>query len=184
MNKQQIREAKRNERENISIIRAAELSTRIAERVLKLPEYRKARSVMSYASLSGEVVTAALNERILADGKRLYLPRVRSDGTMMDAVRVLDTSVLKKGYRNITEPVDGEIARPGELDLILVPGVAFDLRGGRIGFGGGFYDRFLSEMSGLRIGLAFETQLVEDACSTETDVPMDALVTEFRMVRR
>lgn len=184
MNKQQIREAKRNERENISIIQAAELSTRIAERVLRLPEYRAARTVMSYASLAGEVVTNALNERILTDGKRLYLPRVRSESGMMDAVRVTDMSVLKRGYRNIREPSEGEIAKPGDLDLILVPGLAFDLCGGRIGFGGGFYDRFLAGMSGLRVGLAFETQLVENTCSTETDVPMDILVTEFRTISR
>lgn len=180
MTREQIRETIRTKRENISVIHAAELSARISEKVIALPEYKTAAQVLGYASLMGEVRTESLNARIIADGKQLLLPKVAGEGTM-DAVRVKDLSLLKPGKMRIPEVETGLPADPQSVDLALVPGVAFDLKGGRIGFGGGYYDRFLPKTRAIRVGLAFEMQIVEDTLALAHDQKMDLLITEERV---
>ena len=177
MTKEQIREEIRNKRENISVIQAAELSARISERALALPEYKNAQTVLGYASLIGEVRTESLNARIIADGKKLLLPKI-GDGRSMDAVRVTDLGALKPGKMRIPEVENGEAADPAEISIVFVPGIAFDKKGGRIGFGGGYYDRFLPGTKALRVALAFEMQIVEDTFALDHDQKMDILITE------
>lgn len=177
MTKEQIRQTIRAERENISVIQAAELSARISERVLALPEYRRAKTVLGYASLMGEVRTEALNARILADGKHLLLPRVL-EGGRMEAVEVFSLRDLKPGRMRIPQVETGLPVDPVRIDLALVPGIAFDRNGWRIGFGGGYYDRFLPATQALRAALLFSMQLVDDACPDVHDCRMDLLITE------
>lgn len=177
MTREQIRESIRNKRENISVIQAAELSARISERVLGMKEYRAAKRVLCYASLIGEVRTESLNARILSDGKELLLPRVTGKGAM-EAVRVTDLSALRPGKLRIPEVENAETQPPEGIDIALVPGIAFDRFGGRIGFGGGYYDRFLPQTGALRVGLAFGMQLVENTFALEHDQKMDLLITE------
>ncbi len=177
MTKEQIRELIRSERENISVIQAAELSARISERVLALPEYRAAKSVLCYASLMGEVRTESLNARILADGKQLLLPKVTGDGAM-EAVQVENLQGLRPGRLRVPEVENGMPCDPQEIELALVPGIAFDKKGGRIGFGGGYYDRFLPRTKAVRIALAFGMQVVDDTHTTDTDQRVDMLITE------
>ena len=178
MDRKELRSLIRARRESISVIQAAELSARIAERVLILPEYRAARCIMSYASVLGEVQTAALNARILEDGKRLLLPKVMEDRQSMLAVPVADLSRLTRGAMGIPQPPDDTGADPADIDLVLVPGIAFDRKGGRLGFGGGFYDRFLEGTPALRVAIAFDIQLVDDTDPQPHDQQMDLLITE------
>lgn len=178
MTREQIRREIRDKRENISIIQSTELSARIAERAIALPEYQRAGCVLSYASLLGEVRTESLNARILADAKTLLLPKVTGSG-LMAAARVTDLSTLRPGKMRVPEVENGECFDPEKIDLVFVPGIAFDKEGGRLGFGGGYYDRFLP-MAGraLRVGLAFGMQIVPDVCAMEHDQKMDVLITE------
>ncbi len=178
MDRQELRTLIRARRENISVIQAAELSARIAERVLTMPEYRAANTVMCYASVLGEVQTAALNARILEDGKELLLPRIDRETHTMQAVPARDLSTLRRSAIGVPEPTGEAGVDPASIDLVLVPGIAFDRRGGRVGFGGGYYDRFLLETKALRVALAFEMQLVEDTRPEPHDQAMDMLVTE------
>lgn len=180
--KEQIRAEILKKREKISIIQAAEMSARIVTKVLTLPEYRNAKTVMCYSSLLGEVATGSLNTRIIADGKKLCLPRVTGEHTM-DAVTVDDPSSLRPGRKRIPEPVEGETISPADIDFMIIPGIAFDLKGGRIGFGGGYYDVFLKETDAFRAALAFEMQLVEDTFSVGHDEKMDVLLTEMNTYR-
>lgn len=177
MTRAEIRAEIRDKREKISVIQAAELSARICERALALPEYRKAKRVLSYASLLGEVQTQSLNLRVLSDGKELYLPRVLR-GRAMEALRVTDIRSLRPGAMGIPEPEPGAPVDPMELDLIFVPGIAFDREGGRIGFGGGYYDRYLPGTRAVRVALAFEMQMIEDTCAEPHDQTMHAILTE------
>ena len=178
MDRRELRALIRDRREKISVIQAAELSARIAERVLTLPEYRQAKKVMCYASVIGEVNTAPLNARILEDGKELFLPKISKEKGRMVAVPVKDLASLRRGRMGIPEPPKGEGADPMGIDLILVPGIAFDRKGGRVGFGGGYYDRFLPETKALRVALAFNMQLVEDTHPEPHDQSVDMLITE------
>jgi len=177
MTRELIRETIRSKRENISVIHAAELSARIAEKVLAMPEYRQARTVLGYASLLSEVRTESLNARVLADGKRLLLPKTKGGG-LMDAVQVTDLGLLRPGRMQIPELESGEGVDPEQIDLVLVPGIAFDKKGGRIGYGGGYYDRFLAGTKAVRAALAFEMQIVEDTLALAHDQKMDMLITE------
>lgn len=125
----------------ISMIEVTELSARIAERVLSLPEYIRARRVLCYASTQTEVSTRGLLREILRSGRELYLPRVLSS-TAMEAVRLRDIADLKRGATyDLDEPTGTEVLSPCDLDLLLVPGIAFDRRGGRLGYGAGYFDR-------------------------------------------
>ncbi len=164
------------------MIQAAEMSARIITRLLLMPEYKKAQTVFSYASILGEVSTTAFNGRILGDGKRLCLPKITGARTM-DAVAVEDIGSLRPGAKRIPEPYTGIVVPPDEIDLVVVPGLAFDLKGGRIGFNGGYYDVYLAKTNAFRAALAFEMQIVEDAFSEEHDQKMDALLTEDHLYR-
>ena len=135
---------------------------------------------MCYASLLSEVRTESLNGRTLADGKTLLLPKVRQNG-LMDAICVTDLSALRPGKMRIPEPQNGQAHDPMEIDIVLVPGIAFDKKGGRIGYGGGYYDRFLAKTKALKVALAFEMQLVEDVHALAHDQLMDMLITEERV---
>jgi 5-formyltetrahydrofolate cyclo-ligase len=151
-------------------------SLAIARHVREWAVYQNARSVMAYASNGAEVETAALLEDILRDGKRLLLPRCLPGG-MMQAVPVSNLALLMPGFRGIMEPVGEAVPKSG-IDLILAPGLLFDKSGNRLGQGGGYYDRFLSDFEGVVCALAFHAQVVPALQAQPHDRPMHALVTE------
>lgn len=178
--KQLLRSKIRDRRRQLTPDRALEFSERIAERALTLPEYGEAQSVLSYASLREEVNTRKINERVLTDGKRLFLPKVVETGVMY-ACQVTHLFDLHLGKMGILEPDSKHTAFSQNIALAFVPGIAFDKRGGRIGFGGGYYDRFLEKTGALRVALAYEMQIVEDVCACAHDQMMDMLITEERI---
>lgn len=142
------------------------------------PVYRQARTVMAYASVPGELDTAALLDAILSDGKRLALGRCGARG-WLDAVAVEDWRALRPTRYGILEPGQEEPAmEPGQIDLVLVPGVAFDRQGGRLGQGKGFFDRFLARTGAVRAGVALIEQMIPAVPCEAHDVRMDYLVTE------
>ncbi|MCX7658787.1 MAG: 5-formyltetrahydrofolate cyclo-ligase, partial [Oscillospiraceae bacterium] len=127
----------------------------------------------------------------LARGKRIAVPLVESAAgyqKMISPCEIKDVEAeLAKGCYGILEPVK-ELARrvpPENLDMVIVPGVAFDLKKNRIGYGGGYYDRFLKKMrfNCLKVGIAFEFQIVPEIPASENDVPVDIIVTEKRIIK-
>lgn len=156
---------------------------RIAQRALALPELAGVQAVVAYVGVRSEVPTAALMTELLARGVELRLPFVGEDGSMRAApVRSLDE--LAPGYRGIPEPRARFPVDAAGADAIIVPGVAFDEAGGRLGYGGGFYDAFLRATAETpRIGLAFEVQIVGEVPTTEDDERVDVVVTEERTIR-
>jgi len=154
-------------------------SGRIAEHVLAWDAFRGARTVMAYASIGSEPDTRRLLSKILEQGKRLLLPRCFGEGVMA-AMEVERLSCLVPGAFGILEPPEGASpADKGSIDLCLVPGLRFDLRGNRIGRGAGYYDRFLKGFEGVSCGIAFAEQIVEAVEVRPHDVPVGAIVTEF-----
>ncbi|MDQ7780584.1 MAG: 5-formyltetrahydrofolate cyclo-ligase [Planctomycetota bacterium] len=159
-------------------------SRRIAERVLALPQYRAANSLMSYFPRDDEVDTLPLMERALAAGKTIALPRTDTASGQLTAHPVPDlTRGLRPGPFGIPEPGCDAECNPCDIDFVLVPGLAFDRTGGRLGRGKGFYDRFLSRqgMRAFLCGLAFEAQMVAEVAAGDTDVRLHAVVTENRV---
>ena len=172
-----IRREVRKIRRALSRTRVIEMSLRICGSVMTLPEYVRAEKVMCYASLPEEVETGSLLRAIRGSGRELFLPRTHRDGRM-DAVRVTDDTAFETDRMGIMVPASGAELPPGKLDLVLVPGIAFDRTGNRIGFGRGYYDRFLAKCVCPAVGLAFEAQLVDGIRPQVHDVPMHRIVTE------
>lgn len=164
-------------RQEASMLQVAEMSARIGELVLAMPEYRAAKRVFCYYSLPMEVQTGGLIREMLREGKEVYLPVTGKDKTIK-AVRLRNPDALRRGAFGVMEPEGNEEIAPSELDLILTPGLAFDRAGGRIGYGAGCFDRFLPDCRGTIAGLALEMQMVDRAPVEPHDVFMHRVVTE------
>jgi 5-formyltetrahydrofolate cyclo-ligase len=155
----------------------------LIDRLIALPEVEAADPVLAYVGVRSEVPTDALLERVLAGGRRVLLPTVGEDGTMRAAM-ISSLRDLAPGYRGIPEPRARFPVDPGLAGIVIAPGVAFDARGGRLGYGGGFYDRFLASAPGVaRVGICFEIQIVDEVPMAEHDEPVDIVVTEERVQR-
>ncbi|CCO08075.1 5-formyltetrahydrofolate cyclo-ligase [Desulforamulus hydrothermalis] len=160
-------------------------SRRITEQLLALPCYQTARTVMAYLDYRSEVATELLITHALQAGKRLAVPVVnRQDKTMLPSLLENFPQDLVPGPYGIRQPAPGSI-RPvpvQELDLVLVPGVAFDARGNRLGYGGGYYDRFLPRLrpDARAVGLAYQLQLSGclSSCLGPHDQPVHMVITE------
>jgi 5-formyltetrahydrofolate cyclo-ligase len=183
--KTEIRKASLEARRALSALERAQASEEIAARALGLPEVISARAVLAYAALPEEVDPAALVAVLRAAGARIALPRVC--GPAIISLHWVDEQrPLIPGPYGILEPDAAcAVAAASELDLVLVPGVAFDRGCRRLGFGGGFYDALLASLpaSTPKIGLAFQEQLCDEVPVEAHDVPLDAVITPRAMLR-
>lgn len=162
------------------------LAGAVCARALELPELMAAGTVMLFAAFRSELDTAPIAEGVLRAGKTLCLPRILGPRRMA-AFRVTDQDAdLVPGSWDIPEPREGLPEVPPEtIDLVFMPGSAFDEEGGRCGWGGGFYDTYvpLTRPGTPRVALAFEAQLMPRiACETH-DLPVTVIVTERRVIR-
>jgi len=149
------------------LLRSVQLWAAVAE----LPQYAAAASVMAFVGCKGEPDTDPLFARLAADGKRLLLPRV-DDGDIVVCSGLDPRSPSRFG---VSEPT-GPALPVGEADLVLVPGLAFTPAGYRLGYGGGFYDRFLPKVVGAYVGVCFAEQIVDHLPVQAHDVPVQHVV--------
>ncbi len=162
----------------------AALSRTIVREIIALAPYRASGTVLAYAGFGSELETDAFLRHTLDEGKTLLLPRVDRQKGLLDVYQVRDlVRDLEAGTWRIREPRPDRCppADPRTIDFVLVPGLAFDARGGRLGYGGGFYDRLLSASLSPRAWLvagAFEAQMVGEVPMDERDVPVDVVITE------
>lgn len=160
-------------------------SAAIAARLASLDEYLRTDVVHCYASsLPGEVRTDELIRRSLNERRRVICPRVRAHG-QLEHREIAGLSDLVGSTFGLREP-NPALAAPTDPEaagLIVAPGVAFTLSGGRLGMGGGYYDRFLSQVRAPIVGLAYEMQLVEALPLSAHDRRVDIVVTELRVIR-
>lgn len=161
----------------------AAASLTIADRVAALPEAGDARSAMVFWTFGSEVDTAPLIERMVAADRTVALPRIEGSEIVPVAFAPGDpTTETSFGAR---EPAGENVLDPAELDLVIVPGVAFDRSGNRVGYGAGYYDRFLRRVrTGVpAVAIAFALQVVPEVPAGRTDRPVDAIVTEAEVIR-
>ena len=157
------------------------LSGEIATQLYGTEEYRSADTVCFYISANNEVDTMPMIAQALHNGKKVAAPRVR--GKEMDFILFSDVAELKKGAFGILEPQGDHIINTEDA-LLLMPGVAFDLHCNRIGYGGGFYDRYLAEhTTACKIALAYELQIVDTLETEQFDIKPDMIITEKRVIR-
>lgn len=159
---------------NSSAERRAEQSAKIAEKLIGTPEFGEARTIGFYASQALEVSTDALIEHALAAGRKVVLPRLVNDEPRFYAIKKL--ADLKIGSGGFREPSGNapEIDL-AEIDLLIVPALALDRAGNRLGRGGGFYDRVLQNFTGTSIGLAFDFQILEKIPAEPHDRKVDRI---------
>lgn len=162
------------------------LSSAVLARLRETPAWAEAREVLTYMPVRGEVDVSPLLDELWRRGSQVLLPRCRpEDAGIMDVACATCLEDLRPGMYGIPEPAPDvcapiQDARP---DLILVPGVGFDLKGYRLGFGAGFYDRFLSGAQAPKAalyGLCYEFQIVEALPRDPWDIPVHAVITEKR----
>lgn len=161
----------------------AALDACILERLAGFDLYADAGLVLAYVSYGNEVDTRAVIESALTSGKRVAVPRVLPHKHKMDFYEIGCMDDLTEGFKGILEPRRGVSSPLGTVDLLgsvcLVPGLVFDAEGHRIGYGGGYYDRFLQFYPGDKIALARSTQVSSNPLPAEScDVPVDFIVTD------
>lgn len=178
MPKQVVRETLLVQRRQISAAKRRQLSSAAQAHLIGSVLFKRAGCLALYSPVHGEVATEDLFCAARNAGKTVCYPRV--DGERMGFFEVSDLATLTRGVFGLMEPQPGRRIPVSELDLMVVPGVAFDRNGHRLGYGKGFYDRELHAVgfSGVLVGLCYEFQLLLRLPSQSHDIPMDCLVTE------
>ncbi len=163
---------------------AREKSRRITDKMQQLEDYRKAETIHCYASMASrnEADTFELIELALSQGKRVVVPVMKGDGELIHS-KLHDLSDLKENSWGVPEPANPEPVQLSEIDLVIVPMVAGDAGKNRIGYGAGYYDRFLSKTDAMTVGILFEEQLSKQPLPSEPfDVPLKMIITDERII--
>lgn len=175
MDKKELRRAIRERKRAMTLDEIESRSRKLGELFAASEAYQKARTIYGYLPYNQEVRTVPMLERALAEGKRVAVPKCYGDE--MKFIYLDDLTQVEKGYAGIPEPIaDGPIADDPQA-LVLMPGLAFDPAGHRIGYGGGFYDKFLAqEPEHPTLALCYEFQMLEHLETEEFDVPVDTVL--------
>jgi len=175
MDKQALRREIREKKRAMTEAQIEDTSRRLGELFFASEQYRSASTIYGYLPYNQEVRTIPMLQRALNDGKRIAVPKVY--GEDMRFIYITDFSRIEKGYAGIPEPIDDAPVAEDPTALVLMPGLAFDKEGHRIGYGGGFYDRFLAqEPNHPTLALCYAFQML-DALETEAfDIPVDCVL--------
>lgn len=150
----------------------------LAERLFETPQYRTCRSLYAYLSFNQEVRTEPIIARAWADGKRVAVPKVMGRDMIFIWIDNFD-GLAPQGAYNIPEPVADGPAADDHAALVLMPGLAFDPEGHRVGYGGGFYDRFLAAEPGHPlVALCYDFQMLDRLEVEDHDIPVDIVITD------
>ena len=167
-----------------------QFSSSIAEQVLEMDLFKRAETVFVYVDFRSEVKTRSLIRTMFKLGKKVVVPVTMLRERDLLPVQISNLkSDLYPGYASILEPVESirssNYMSPESIDVIILPGSVFDEKGGRMGYGGGFYDRFVSLKApqAHRVGLCYELQVVSEAPLQDHDERMDTIVTEKRIIQ-
>lgn len=175
MNKQQLRQAIRQRKRAMTQEEIEDRSRSLCEKFLNSDNYRRCTCLYGYLPYNQEVRTWPILQQALADGKQVAVPKVYGDE--MKFIYLTDLTQVAAGYAGIPEPIaDGPVAEQQDA-LVLMPGLAFDPQGHRIGYGGGFYDKFLSREPGHpTVALCYEFQMVDHLETEQFDIPVNTVI--------
>ncbi len=189
MNSRKLRKDTLIQRDMLSALEQRNKGMAIMRRLLHATWFDSANTIFTYVDFRSEVATRPLIEHILDCGKTALVPvtLVKEKDLLAVSISNLD-SELAPGYCSIPEPIqeirDKQMFAPENIDIIFLPGSVFDEQGGRMGYGGGYYDRFVSQKApqALRVGLAYEMQVVKRAPLQVHDELLDYIITEKRII--
>lgn len=182
MDKKQLRKSLLTKRSALTEVERNAYDQAIFRNLTAMPELHAAETILLYLDFRGEVSSDPIIRWGLAEGKRICAPKTVVDERRLIPIRITDADDLIVGAYNIREPRDSEQARVeiAAIDAVILPGVGFDRQGGRLGYGGGYYDRFLPQLRDdvVKIAVAYELQVLPEVPLEPHDTKLDALVTE------
>ncbi len=155
-------------------------SRQIQANLERIEDYRNAKSIAFYYPIGSEVKTQDLMLKVLSLGKDVLLPKIQEDE--LDFRKITDLNSLEKGSFDIMEPKDN-CEKSDKIDVIIVPTVGISVDGNRLGYGHGYYDRFLAKTDAVSVALTYEKQIIKSVPSTENDVTINWIVTEDRFFK-
>lgn len=175
MDKKELRRQIREQKRAMTEEQIVSASSRLGELFLNCPQYKQAQTIYGYLPYNQEVRTVPMLEQAMKDGKRVAVPKCYGDE--MRFIYMDDLSKVEKGYANIPEPIADEPVADDKTALVLMPGMAFTKDGKRMGYGGGFYDKFLAaEPEHPTVALCYAFQMVEDLPTEDYDIPVDCVL--------
>ena len=175
MDKKELRRTIREQKRAMTEAEICSRSAQLCKKFLASQAYQNAKSIYGYLPYNQEVRTVPMLEQALRDGKRVAVPKVY--GEEMKFLWLSDLTLVEKGYAGIPEPIADAPIADDETALVLMPGLAFDPQGHRIGYGGGFYDKFLAqEPNHPTLALCYEFQMLPRLETEEHDIPVDYVI--------
>ena len=175
MDKKALRRAIREQKRAMTEAEIVSRSEKLGELFLNTEVYRTAKTLYGYLPYNQEVRTVPMLQQALRDGKKVAVPKIYGD--TMKFLYLDDLSRVEKNEMGIPEPVDDTPVADDPTALVLMPGVAFTKKGDRMGYGGGFYDRFLAEEPDHpTLALCYEFQIVDSLPTEEFDIPVDTVL--------
>lgn len=155
--------------------------------VKKLPMYKQANTLMSYLSYGSEVITDFIIKSAIEEGKNVVVPAIKNPGDLcMQAVKIMGIEEANESVYGIRQPevIPEDVVLKEDINLVLVPGLAFDLSRNRLGYGKGYYDRWLKDIPLCKtVGLAYDFQITNNLPAGKHDLPIGTIVTEQRIIQ-
>lgn len=184
MNKNLIRKKVLAERSKIAKDERLSMGNKIIKSFKSTDLYKNSEMIMIYISFGTEIHNHDFIKDALAEGKKIVVPVTFHNPRMMKPSQIFSFDELEPGYYNILSPKEEYIryVDKSQIDLIIVPGAVFDKEGYRIGYGGGYYDRFLADLRAPKVSFAFEMQLTDEVPKEDFDIPVEYIITEDRFI--
>lgn len=179
MEKSDIRRKIKHLRMMLSEIDKEEAAIEVFSQLENSPAFMMAENILMYHSLPDELSTISFLRK-WKDRKHFFLPRV--NGVNLDLLPYVE-SELEKGAYDIEEPTGNDLTDISDIDLMIIPAVAFDRKGNRLGRGKGFYDRLLASSKATKIGVGYEFQLLDELPTENHDVAMDMVITQYSFLK-
>lgn len=157
------------------------MDSEIYNKLINSDLYSNAKNIFIYLSFGSEVETKEIINKALEDNKKIYIPKIYKKDKSMKAIRLKSFNELTENSMGILEPInDNDYIDKKEIDLIFIPGIVFDLNGNRIGYGGGYYDRYLEDIKEIsnKLVLAYNIQIVDYIETEPHDIGFDFIITD------
>lgn len=186
MNKKELRKIMIEKRDNIHKEEKAVMDKNIIFSLKEKEFYKNSKNIFIYLGFGSEIDTMSYIQDFINDGKHIFIPRIDIKTKKMEAVEITSLDGLKENKYGILEPDNNkEEFYKNNLELIILPGVAFDHSGRRIGYGGGYYDRYLEDIDKriIKVALIYDFQLLENVPAEEHDIKADYIITETMNIK-
>lgn len=186
LDKKSLRDFTIKKRDQIDLNIKDEYDTAIKNQLFKSKYFKDAKNIFIYVGFGSEINTLKYIKEFFEMDKIVLIPRTEIKNKKMEAVKIDNLDDLCKSKYGILEPRKSRIAfLKDDIDLVIVPGLVFDISGNRVGYGGGYYDKFLNSMdkNSLKIALCYEFQIIQNIQSEIHDVKMDYIITEKQIIK-